>query len=361
MSFTDRVNAFNVGSDVLGKARRLPVQPERRFQGRDRELPAAQRPMQRVLGDLGQPDFLPDDETRLRSAEDLVAAEGHDVRAKRDTFRDERLLRQAVLAQVDERAAPKIFHHRNAVRLADRHKLGERHFGGKADDAVVAGVDLQEQRGLVGDRLLVIRRMRAVRRPDLLEHGAALGHDLRNPEGAADLNQLAARDDHFLAVRERVERQQHGGGVVVDHGGGLGAGERLKKRLDDIFSFAALALLEVVFEIDGIRAYAGHRVDGRLRQQRASQVRVEHGAGRVHDPNPAMEWHDRISVNPAVRSGKPCIKGTRITVYDVLEYLAGGMTEDAILSDFPDLTRDDIRAALAFAAARERRLANSVA
>jgi uncharacterized protein (DUF433 family) len=60
-----------------------------------------------------------------------------------------------------------------------------------------------------------------------------------------------------------------------------------------------------------------------------------------------MAWRDRISVNPAVRSGKPCIKGTRITVYDVLEYLAGGMTEDAILSDFPDLTRDDIRAALA--------------
>jgi uncharacterized protein (DUF433 family) len=55
------------------------------------------------------------------------------------------------------------------------------------------------------------------------------------------------------------------------------------------------------------------------------------------------------------------VRGTRITVYDVLEYLAGGMAEDAILSDFPDLTRDDIRAALAFAAARERRLANSVA
>ena len=49
-------------------------------------------------------------------------------------------------------------------------------------------------------------------------------------------------------------------------------------------------------------------------------------------------------MNPAVRSGKPCVKGTRITVCDVLEYLAGGMTEDEILSDFPDLTREDIRA-----------------
>ena len=74
-----------------------------------------------------------------------------------------------------------------------------------------------------------------------------------------------------------------------------------------------------------------------------------------------MSWQDRISVNPGVRSGKPCINGTRITVYDLLEYLAGGMTEDQILADFPDLTRDDIRAALAFAAARERRLTNSVA
>ena len=68
-----------------------------------------------------------------------------------------------------------------------------------------------------------------------------------------------------------------------------------------------------------------------------------------------------ITVDPAIRSGKPCVKGTRTTVYDVLEYLAGGMTEDQILTDFPDLQRQDIRACLAFAAARERRLVNSVA
>jgi putative addiction module component (TIGR02574 family) len=63
-----------------------------------------------------------------------------------------------------------------------------------------------------------------------------------------------------------------------------------------------------------------------------------------------MSWGGRISVDPAVRSGKPCIKGTRITVYDILEYLAGGMSEDEILADFPDLARDDIRASLRFAA-----------
>ena len=74
-----------------------------------------------------------------------------------------------------------------------------------------------------------------------------------------------------------------------------------------------------------------------------------------------MSFHDRIAIDPEVRSGKPCVRGTRITVYDVLEYLAGGMTEDQILDDFPSLKREDIRAVLEFAAARERRLASSAA
>lgn len=65
---------------------------------------------------------------------------------------------------------------------------------------------------------------------------------------------------------------------------------------------------------------------------------------------------ERITMNPAVRSGKPVVRGTRITVSDVLEYLAGGMTPDEILADFPDLDAEDIRAVLAFAAQREHRL-----
>ena len=64
-----------------------------------------------------------------------------------------------------------------------------------------------------------------------------------------------------------------------------------------------------------------------------------------------------IEIQPGVRSGKPCFKGTRITVYDVLEYLAGGMTEAELLTDFPALSPQHIRASLAFAARRERRLA----
>jgi len=69
-----------------------------------------------------------------------------------------------------------------------------------------------------------------------------------------------------------------------------------------------------------------------------------------------MDILERIVIDPARRSGKPCIRDTRITVSDVLEYLASGMTEAEILRDFPELDTDDIRASLAFAAERERRL-----
>ena len=69
-----------------------------------------------------------------------------------------------------------------------------------------------------------------------------------------------------------------------------------------------------------------------------------------------MNCLKRITLEPGKRGGKPCIRGLRITVYDVLEYLASGMTEAEILADFPNLEREDIRAVLAFAAERERRL-----
>jgi uncharacterized protein (DUF433 family) len=69
-----------------------------------------------------------------------------------------------------------------------------------------------------------------------------------------------------------------------------------------------------------------------------------------------MGYQDRITIEPGKRGGKPCIRGLRITVYDVLEYLASGMSEEQILRDFPDLAREDIRACLAFAADRERKL-----
>ena len=71
-----------------------------------------------------------------------------------------------------------------------------------------------------------------------------------------------------------------------------------------------------------------------------------------------MDYSKIITLEPGKMGGKPCIRGLRITVYDVLDYLASGMTEDEILSDFPDLTKEDLRACLVFAADRERKLAS---
>jgi uncharacterized protein (DUF433 family) len=68
------------------------------------------------------------------------------------------------------------------------------------------------------------------------------------------------------------------------------------------------------------------------------------------------ELLERIIIDPAIRGGKPVIRNTRITISDILEYLAGGMTEAEILADFPDLKHEDILATLAFAAQREQRL-----
>ena len=74
-----------------------------------------------------------------------------------------------------------------------------------------------------------------------------------------------------------------------------------------------------------------------------------------------MEYRKYITLEPGKRGGKPCIRGMRITVYDVLGWLASGMSEEAILRDFPELAPDDIKACLAFAADRERQTTSIVA
>ncbi len=83
---------------------------------------------------------------------------------------------------------------------------------------------------------------------------------------------------------------------------------------------------------------------------------------RLFDPservggNRGMDYRERITIEPGKRSGKPCIRGMRITVSDVLDYLASGMSEEEILAELPDLEKEDIKAVLAFAAERERRM-----
>jgi uncharacterized protein (DUF433 family) len=74
-----------------------------------------------------------------------------------------------------------------------------------------------------------------------------------------------------------------------------------------------------------------------------------------------VDYSKIITINSDQRNGKPCIRGMRITVYDVLEYFASGMTKEEILEDLPELTHEDILACFAFAADRERKLFTTVA
>ncbi len=270
--------------EVLGESGGLPIQPERRFQRGDGQLAAAQCPVKGVPAELIHTRGGADDQTGLRPSQHFVAAERHDVGAERDALRDHRFLRQAVLAQVDERAAPKIFHDRDGVRLSDRDEIGQADVGHKADDLVVAGVHLQQQPGLRGDRAFVVRGVRAVGGAHLFEDRAASGHDLRNPERAANLNQLAARHDHFLAARQRVQGKEHRGGVVVDHRGRFGAREIDEQLFDHLLAPSAFTEIKVVFQVDGARAGAVHRLEGR-----------PEGAARVPDSCGVWSrWRSRL-------------------------------------------------------------------
>src|SRR5262249_16354121 len=102
---------------------------------------------------------------------------------------------------------------------------------------------------------------------------------------------LAAREDHLSALGERVETEQHGGGVVVDDARRFRRGQIAQQPLDHLLAFAARALFEIVFEIDCALAGADRRVDRRLRQQRAPEIGVQDRAGRVdntHEPRSAL-------------------------------------------------------------------------
>ena len=129
-----------------------------------------------------------------------------------------------------ERAGAEVVDERQAVAARDRGELLEPRPLREADDAEVRLVHAQQQRRLRADRALVVGGARAVRRPDLDEPRAGAREHVGDAEAVADLDQLAARDDHLAALGERGEREQHRGGVVVDDERGLGAGQPAQDR-----------------------------------------------------------------------------------------------------------------------------------
>jgi hypothetical protein len=218
----------------------------------------------------------PGDDPRLRAAEQLVAAEADDVEARRDALRDDRLvaqrLRQRASLGPSQPAASEILGDGDVEPLPERDQLVERRALGEADDAEVRGMDAEDERGAIADRRRVVGRAGAVGRPHLAQDRARLRHHVGDAEAAADLDQLAARDDHLASRRQRRQQQHRRGGVVVDDDGGLGAGEAGDERFGVDVTPSARAAAEVVLEV-GVAA--GDFVDARQRgvgQRRAPRL-----------------------------------------------------------------------------------------
>ena len=119
--------------------------------------------------------------------------------------------------------------------------------------------------------------------PTSTQPGAGARHDVGHAEGAADLDQLAARDDRLASLRERVEHEQHRGGIVVDDGRVLGAGQLAQQAAHVVVALAAAAAVEVEFERDRVAHRGDRGFDRRLRQKRATEIGVQHRAGEVED------------------------------------------------------------------------------
>jgi hypothetical protein len=129
--------------------------------------------------------------------------------------------------------------------------------------------------------------MAAVRRAHLPQPGTALRHHVGDAERATDLDQLAARHEHVAVGGERVEREQHGGGVVVHHQPGLGARERAQILRDERVPVAPLAGEEVDLQVGRVPCRGDDRRDRLLGERGPAEVRVQHDTGRVHDaPEP---------------------------------------------------------------------------
>ena len=160
--------------------------------------------MHRVAPQLIDVGGLAHHDAGLRSAQQFVAAERHHVDAAGDHLVDRRFVVQAVGLQIDQRTAAQVLHDRQVVLAAQRHQFLPRHLGGKADDAVIAGVHPQQQRSVGRDGRGVVAPVRLVGAADLTQDSAAAAHDVGNAERAADFDELAARHDHLPALGQRL-------------------------------------------------------------------------------------------------------------------------------------------------------------
>ena len=165
------------------------------------------------------------DHAALAGADEFVAAEKDDIRAGLNGFADGRLVRQAEGFQIHQSARAEVIHQYQPPGAGQLRQFAQRNFAGKADNAIIAGVNPHDGRCVFGDGLLVILEVGAVGRAHFNQARAALGHDFGQAKGAADFDKLSARHDNFFMRGQRGEDKEGGGGVIVDDRGGFRPGQ----------------------------------------------------------------------------------------------------------------------------------------
>ena len=227
--------------------------------------------------------FLAGNHARLRPAQELIAAEGDYIHACAQAGAGQGFLRQTLRREVNQQAAAQVFHQRQATLARQCYQLLQRRALGEADNLEIAGVHAQQQPRPLVEGAGVVGQAGAVGGADFAQHRAAAGHDVGDAEAAADFDQLAARDHHFPAFRQRRQHQQHRGGVVVHHYAGLGAQQTVQELGGVRVALPALAGAQVEFQV-GVAGGKIKDLPGSFDAQgRASQVGVQHHAGGVDD------------------------------------------------------------------------------
>ena len=191
--------------------------------------------------------------------------------------------REAEPAEVEQRAAADVVDHRQTVLSARARPARPATPLGEAGNAVVARVDPHQRGGVRADGAFVVGQAGDVRGADLAEDGPADGHDFGDAEAAADLDELAAGDDHFLARGQGTQNDHRGGGVVVDRGGRLRPGQPANPFADGVLARRSLAGFQVHFQVEIAAGRFVSRAGRRLGHRRPAQVGVQDDAGGVDD------------------------------------------------------------------------------
>ena len=237
--------------------------------------------------------LLSQNDTGLRPAQQLITAKAHHIHPGPDAVLHRRLVVDAVVLQLHQRTAAQILHHRQAGAAAQGHDVAQGQGLGKTHDAVVAGMHLQQRTGLLPDGPFIVREVRLIGGAYLPEMAAAQLHDIRHPEGAADLHQLPAGGDDLAPLGQGAEDQHDGGGVIVDHHGTLGAGEAAQQLFHMVVAASPMARLHVILQRGIAPCDVVYGVRRPVGQAATAQIGMENDAGGVDD-------------RPQRRQGLPC-------------------------------------------------------